>query len=456
MNIRSLVAVLAGALVASGLALFGLSERRVAARGNPLPLQIATSATPVKTPLFSVRRIPGTVAEPLMSKPLRDRLAALNTELPRSSCVVVEADGVAVLERDADTALIPASNMKLLTAAVALDAMGPDFRFVTKVFGELDPNTNRVAELYVVGAGDPLLATPKYREASTTYDFYADTPWTPLDSLAEQLKATGVASVGSLIGDGSRYDLSDRGPGANVSRTNYGRGSDARNADPTVHALDQLRAMLTNQSIATNGPLRAGAMDRELPVLAQVESAPLRDIVANMLTTSDNDTAEMLWREIAVARGKPGTRAGGAEAVRETLTSWGIALDGVNLADGSGLDRTNAVTCRALVGVLRHVGPRGDVAQGLAVPGRPGTLQNELAGCPVRDVVAAKTGTLIDGTVKALSGFVTSSPDHVITFAAIVNNAPNITAAKQTLSAVCEAFATFPGRIDLVAFGPLT
>ena len=64
-----------------------------------------------------------------------------------------------------DTALAPASTMKIVTAASALLTVGPDFRFTTRLEAAPDSlsATGRVTgPAYLIGAGDPMLATRAY------------------------------------------------------------------------------------------------------------------------------------------------------------------------------------------------------------------------------------------------------------------------------------------------------
>jgi serine-type D-Ala-D-Ala carboxypeptidase/endopeptidase (penicillin-binding protein 4) len=467
--VRAVSIVLAAIALPAALVLAGFHERRVAKRGYPLLASVEVGAPHVSTPLFSIRRVPSTVAQPLVSEPLRKKLVALKAQLPPASCILVDADGVPVIEKDTATALIPASNMKLITAAVALEVIGPDYRYVTKMYGDVSKsNPSKIFELYVIGSGDPLLSTPKYREASKKFEYYVDTPWTPLEDLVQQLKALGITEVGGdVYGEFRHYDPSDLGAVsssvspigglvANDSLKDYTPGISDRAKDPTIHAVDQLIAMLKAGGVTTSPVIAARkvqtADDNSTNFLGEVTSAPLKDIVANMLTRSDNDTAEMLLREIALRKGKPATRVGGAEAVREVLTSWGIPVDGLNQVDGSGLDRANTVSCETISGVLRHGGAGSIVALGLPTPGR-GTLVNSFGRCSVRDTLSAKTGTLNEAKVHALSGFVTAIGGHTITFSLILNDT---TQAKtnEVFSAMCDAFGAFPGRIDVSAFGP--
>jgi D-alanyl-D-alanine carboxypeptidase/D-alanyl-D-alanine-endopeptidase (penicillin-binding protein 4) len=90
--------------------------------------------------------------------------------------------------RDAQKYFIPASNVKLLTTAAALQKLGADFRIKTSVY------SGENGSLYVAGRGDPTIT-----EAH-------------LQSLAQQLKRRGVDRVNELIGDDSYFQGSAVNP----------------------------------------------------------------------------------------------------------------------------------------------------------------------------------------------------------------------------------------------------
>lgn len=89
----------------------------------------------------------------------------------------------------------PASNMKLVSAAVAAEKLGWDYRYTTKIYatgqltgGDLD------GDLVVVSNGDPTI-NPRHPER-----------WTVFDAWAKQLYATGIRRIGGqLIGDDSAF-----------------------------------------------------------------------------------------------------------------------------------------------------------------------------------------------------------------------------------------------------------
>ncbi|MFM8530054.1 MAG: D-alanyl-D-alanine carboxypeptidase, partial [Ilumatobacteraceae bacterium] len=113
-------------------------------------------------------------------------------------------DGVLSLSDGIDTAVTPASTLKLIVAAVALQVLGPDYVFTTQVKAELIDGA--VGSLYLVCCGDPLLAASWYPDDAALNRF-PQQPATSLDALAQAVVDAGVRQVGgNLIGDASRYD----------------------------------------------------------------------------------------------------------------------------------------------------------------------------------------------------------------------------------------------------------
>ena len=156
-------------------------------------------------------------------------------------------------------------------------------------------------------------------------------------SIADALQAAGVTQiVGDVVGDGSRYDdefvVPSWGPehvlGAEAGPYDALMVNDGRTfADSTIgfnpnqSAARQFIRLLQARNIAVTGRSRNGAAptDGSVTVLGGVDSAPLADVVDELLQTSDNNTAELLLKEIGVAVRGEGTRVAGLQEVWNTL-----------------------------------------------------------------------------------------------------------------------------------------
>ncbi|HEY8175799.1 MAG TPA: D-alanyl-D-alanine carboxypeptidase/D-alanyl-D-alanine-endopeptidase [Gemmatimonadaceae bacterium] len=129
-------------------------------------------------------------------------LAAPETRHARWGVLIVDPErGDTLYSRDAGKLLVPASNMKIVTSAVALDALGPDFRFATPVVARGDVRAGALdGDLLVIGRGDP-----------TVSDHVAGDAMLPLRAVADSLWDRGIRRVrGRLLPFGDAF------PDANV------------------------------------------------------------------------------------------------------------------------------------------------------------------------------------------------------------------------------------------------
>ncbi len=85
--------------------------------------------------------------------------------------------------------MLPASNMKLVTAAAALDLLDPEARFTTAVLTDGAPTDGSVVRgnLYLVGGGDPMLSTQAYIDQLPN----GAPPFTDIAALADQIAGGG-------------------------------------------------------------------------------------------------------------------------------------------------------------------------------------------------------------------------------------------------------------------------
>ena len=156
------------------------------------------------------------------------------------------------------------------------------------------------------------------------------------------------------------------------------------------------------------------------------ESPPLREIGIRLMKVSQNLIAETLRARIGLASDVPDVDplAAASGACERTLAAWGVPVEDVIVADGSGLSRYDYLTADALVTVLRRMAqdPRHAAAFEATLPilGVDGTLERRLRGTRAQGRVRAKTGSM--SNVRALAGYVTTIAGERLAFAIVANN----------------------------------
>ena len=105
---------------------------------------------------------------------------------------------------------------------------------------------------------------------------------------------------------------------------------------PAVLAAGSLSALLEKSAVEVVGQPTQGQAPPGSVVIASAASPPLRTIVGEMLRESDNQTAEMLVKELDRRHGGPGSTVGGIAIVRTDLGAMGLPLTGLVTVDGSG------------------------------------------------------------------------------------------------------------------------
>ncbi len=225
-------------------------------------------------------------------------------------------------------------------------------------------------------------------------------------------------------------------------------------SNPATFAARRLTDDLLARGVSVaSGPV-AGEAPADARTLVEFESLTIREIVEQMISGSDNTSAELLLKELGHAAGGVGSSAGGAAALERELEEMGAPTTGLVVVDGSGLDSGNRVTCDLLLGLLDDSGRTGDLSNALAVAGESGTLRNRFAESPAKGRLLAKTGRL--NGVTALAGFVDTLPGQVVTFAYIANDAEGIPTEVVALQTpLGEALLTYPAGPSLDQLAPL-
>lgn len=463
-------------LAAAGLAVVAvLAAIGVLLTGPAGPAKALTMPDAPRTPVLSARRVPTLVAGGVADATLRGQLDHLMAGAPAQSCLEVTVGGRPVYQHNVGEPLTPASNEKLLTAVTALELLGPASRFTTNVVAEKAPRDGVVTgDLWLVGGGDPLLATKAYLA------HFRDQPQvgTSLEALADTVVAAGVKHIdGAVVGDESLYDTvryvaswpprfiaqNQTGPlsalTVNDNLTSWttpdpldGDPGAVPAADPPQVAAATFAKLLEARGVtiagaATNGPAPHGARS-----LGHIESPPLAQVVGEMLRESDNQTAEMLTKELGLRHGSGPTTVAGVAVITAELQRLGLPAAGSSRDDGSGLDGADKATCQLFTAALDHAGPHSALDAALPVAGTSGTLRERFKNSPGAGRVRAKTGSLT--TVSSLSGFVATEPGATVTFSFVANGARVTDALLHLEELVADQLVSYPAGVDLAAAGP--
>lgn len=345
---------------------------------------------------------------------------------PLSAPVLGRRVGVAVSGLDGPVAwssgpdaLVPASTTKLLTSLTALSTIDPRATFATSTV--LDGS-----RVVLVGGGDPLLErrpTPGRADLATlarstaaalssqdrstvrlAYDdsLFSGPAWNPTWPVTYR---DVIAPITALMSDDGR-------PASGFGRV----------ADPSLETATTFAALLRARGVRVLGAPTPAPAPASASALASVESAPVASLVDQLLQVSDNETAEVLLRQVGVATVGTGSTAAGLAGVREVLEERDVPLP-VRQRDGSGLSRDNLVPPATLAGILQAVArsaaddPARALLPGLPVAGFSGSLALRFDDVPAAAVgrVRAKTGTLRG--VRSLAGVVVGRDGTPMVFA---------------------------------------
>lgn len=424
------------------------------------PAEGGAAAVPV-VPLWSARRLPEALADAVGAAKLPIRLH--ETLDAADACFVMREGASLTFSLEPHQPLIPASTQKLLTAAAALSVLGADHRFETKVVAE-NIAGGTAPRLYLVGGADPLLMVAGYKASLDEDPLTKGHPVTSLEGLADAVVAAGVRNVAAgVVGDASRHQgartvptwrdtyISDHDvPFLSALTANGGwsqwEPSKVTAADPPAYAASELARLLGERGVTVDPAGSSGTAPGGAEVIAKVTSPPLADIVEAMIRESDNFIAEILVREVGLATSGQGTTEAGTAAVVDALAERGIDVEGVDLVDGSGLDRGNRATCGAVLGALdlRTDDKFRAIDQGLAVAGQTGTLHRRFKDTPLDGRLRAKTGSLKDvvGLVGTLQDRAEGRPD--LTFALLANGQAVATGALAIQEAIATTLDAYP------------
>ncbi|MFN5650782.1 MAG: D-alanyl-D-alanine carboxypeptidase, partial [Actinomycetes bacterium] len=154
------------------------------------PLAAAAQVQAPRQPVLSARRTPDVLSFVTRSSRLGAGLASVRSGLPKGSCLRVDWLGSTIASESAGAPLVPGSTMKIVVGAAAIDVLGAETVFTTKVMATKNAD-GTFADLYLVGSGDPLIVRREY----VATEKYQTLHPTSLETLADSVVAAGVTAL---------------------------------------------------------------------------------------------------------------------------------------------------------------------------------------------------------------------------------------------------------------------
>lgn len=312
----------------------------------------------------------------------------VRTLLKDGALLVADQTGQPILAINPDKALIPASTLKVLTSAAAMEYLGPEYRFVT------DFRLSTAGDLWIVGSGDPFLVSEE------------------IDIIARTLKDKGLTRINrlfldnrffiaNLVLDGTERTLNpyDAYNGAlcvnfNTIFVQIGPGRTVTSAEPQTPLTDMAREMALRSG--SRGQVRFNLAEspqtcllyagdliktflqkagvevrgRPEPAVTDPNRVPLFYrhtstkslpwLLTQMLEYSNNFMANQIFLTIGAQRyGPPATPEKARRVITDYLTKYRIPQ--FHVEEGSGLSMRTMVSAKQLLAVLKEFVPHKSV-----------------------------------------------------------------------------------------------
>jgi len=372
--------------------------------------------------------------------------------------LIQTAEQETIFEHHAYELFKPASNLKLITSAVAIEKLGADYRYRTDFFidGEIKEGV-LYGNLILIGSTDPMLSGYFDKSINEIVSTWIDT-----------LRQHGIMRIeGNLILDNSYY-IGNRHQGisadelrfatvANFSRANaqqlskvsrvrvirtkdgkkrvVRRGFRRRSrlkmvtVEPNVYCANAfLSALKEAGMIHKDSQLEKISYSRKLDrtrwkYLYSHYSISLAEALKATNKSSDNFYADQLLRTLGAECYGEGTIEKGLAVVTQFLkTEVKVSASEYRLMDGSGLSHDNWVTPHLIVETMRYMREHSKAFpayyESLAIPMTDGTLADRI-NHPLAHNIRAKTGSITG--VVSLSGYLKSRSGKEMYFSIIAN-----------------------------------
>jgi serine-type D-Ala-D-Ala carboxypeptidase/endopeptidase (penicillin-binding protein 4) len=316
----------------------------------------------------------------------KEKVAAL---APSALVLVVDERGNELIAQNADAPFVPASVTKIVTAWLAMEVLGGDYRFETKFYLDKDQM------LYVRGGGDPFLISeelaplaqelvaaigkepitgivldasyypsdlriPGIEDTSESYDALNSALAVNFNTIAAVRKGNSVVSAEKQtpITPLAISEFRARGP--------KGSGRISLSKNPAVslkYAGELISAFIEQAGGSVKGKITTGTVPAGLEPVYVHKSRTLSQILVQLLIASNNYIANQVFLEIGGTLGGSVSLEKSLKVANEMLAANGLA-DAIHLEEGSGISRNNHFTARGLAKVLELFAPHAKLLHG--------------------------------------------------------------------------------------------
>jgi serine-type D-Ala-D-Ala carboxypeptidase/endopeptidase (penicillin-binding protein 4) len=323
----------------------------------------------------------------------KQKIAAL---APSALVLVMDEKGNELVTQNADKPFVPASVAKIVTAWLALEVLGGDYRFETRFYLDGDQM------LYIRGGGDPFLISEELAELAPALvaaigkkplsGIVLDASYYPSDiripgiedtaeaydavnsALAVNFNTINAIRKGKTVRSAElQTPITPLAISQFLARGPKGRGRISLAQEPAVslkYAGELIAAFIERAGGSVKGKISTGAVPEGLePVYVHRQSRALSKILAELLIGSNNYIANQVFLEIGGHRlAGPVSLEKSLRVANEMLAKYSLD-ESIHLEEGSGISRDNRFTARGLGQVLHLFEPhaallrRGDRAR---------------------------------------------------------------------------------------------
>ena len=317
---------------------------------------------------------------------------------------------------------VPASTLKMVTLSAALDTLGNDYEFSTKLY----KNTNN--ELFLKLGADPFLTS------------------SDLNKLFEQAKTKKITEPKKIYVDDFIFDSMEWGEGwqwdddlnplmqkfssYNIDKNllNIVVAPTTPNAPANIYTTKFYPTTFMNL-VTTGGDFPQKKTPASNVYLVGEIKHPISTAVYEILKNSNNLVAETVFK---AAGGKFVNNTGSFEHSEKMLNAYfdkiGLNHDDIRIVDGSGVSENNMITADFMTEFLLKMSSNEDFKKLLPTPGE-GTLTSRMLY--FKDNLYAKTGTHC--TESALAGYITSRSGKAYVFDIMINDPKSKSGEKKSL-----------------------